>query len=254
MERVAGRCGFSRVCREDPAVEGAPSTRTANVGPIGSEQNGEHRTHRQTRFGDSLSDEAMSETTGVADLLVGVRRGQTASFNELCDLLYEELRCIASRHRRRWDGDFTLETTALVHEAYLKLADASSFDWRDRAHFFAVASRAMRQILVNYAERRRAQKRGGGAPHLSLDEVNPVSPGAVEEILTLHEALERLAEYSERQARVVEYRFFSGLQLRETAEVLGVSMSTVERDWAAASAWLHEEIRHTLGRRPEAGP
>lgn len=196
----------------------------------------------------------MSKTTGVAALLVGVRRGHTGSFNDLCDLLYEELRRLASRHRRCWDGDFTLETTALVHEAYLKLADAASTDWKDRAHFFAVASRAMRQILVNYAERQRALKRGGGAPHLSLDGVNPVSPGASDEILALHEALERLEEYSERQARVVEYRFFSGLRLRETAEVLGVSLSTVERDWTAASAWLREEMRQSLDGSSDPGP
>ena len=196
----------------------------------------------------------MSETTAVGTLLLGVRQGSGESFNELCDLLYDELHRLARQHRRCWDRDFTLETTALVHEAYLKLADASSTDWKDRAHFFAVASRAMRQILVNYAERRCALKRGGGAPHLSLDEVNPVSPGAADEILALHEALERLGEYSARQARVVECRFFSGLRLRETAEVLGVSVSTVERDWTAASAWLREEMRQTLDLASSSDP
>jgi RNA polymerase sigma-70 factor, ECF subfamily len=189
----------------------------------------------------------MSDNTGVAELLVEVRRGHEPSFNELCEILYGELRVLASRHRRSWGGDFTLQTTALVHEAFLKLAGAAEPDWKDRAHFFAVASRAMRQILVNYAERRRAQKRGGGAPHLSLDEANPVSPSAVEEILVLHEALDRLEAVHQRQARVVEHRFFSGLRMHETAEVLGVSVRTVERDWAAASAWLKREIRETLG-------
>jgi RNA polymerase sigma-70 factor, ECF subfamily len=189
----------------------------------------------------------MPDPSSVPALLKDVREGQQTSFDELCDVLYEELRILASRHRREWDGDYTLQTTALVHEAYLKLAGSSRQDWKDRAHFFAVASRAMRQILVSYAERRQAQKRGGGWTQVPLDSANPVSPGAVHEILTLHQALDRLGEHNDRQVRVVECRFFSGLEIRETAEVLGVSVSTVERDWAMASAWLREEMGQAMG-------
>jgi RNA polymerase sigma factor (TIGR02999 family) len=192
----------------------------------------------------------MPESTQVQDLLQEVREGDPDSFNELCDALYDELRLLASRHRRKWTGDFTLETTALVHEAYLKLAGSTGLDCSDRAHFFEVASRAMRQVLVNYAERRRAKKRGGEEVHISLDQANPVSPSAADEIVTLHEALERLAKHSQRQVRIVELRFFAGLRSHETAEVLGVSVSTVEREWVAASAWLRVEIRDALSLGP----
>jgi RNA polymerase sigma factor (TIGR02999 family) len=225
------------------SVEGAFGSRVGLPVPAPSSKRGmgggcgEIRTRRL-----ALSSPAMPDSTAIPDLLKEVRGGCQDSFHELCDALYGELRVLASRHRRGWEGDFTLQTTALVHEVYLKLAGSSRQDWRDRAHFFAVASRAMRQILVNYAERRQSQKRGGGWTEVPLDEVNPVSPGAVHEILTLHQALKRLAEHSERQVQVVECRFFSGLELRETAEVLGVSVSTVERDWAVASAWLRAEM------------
>jgi RNA polymerase sigma factor (TIGR02999 family) len=183
-------------------------------------------------------------------LLESVRAGDRRALDELFAVVYHDLRQVAHGQRLRWDGDFTLQTTALVHEAYLKLAGSKASDWRNRAHFFAVASRAMRQILVNYAERRRAAKRGGPAESLPLDEVNPVAPEAAEELLALNEALGRLEAVSERQSRVVEHRFFGGLALRETAEVLGVSLATVKRDWALASAWLREEVRLALAPGP----
>lgn len=170
-------------------------------------------------------------------------QGDREALDEVFALVYDELHRRARAQRRRWSGDQTLDTTALVHEAYLKLVDQSRAEWNDRAHFLAVAARAMRHVLVNYAEQRRAAKRGGGAPHVPLDENNPVSEETADEVIALHEALERLADVSERQARVVEARFFAGLSIEETAAALDISPATVKRDWQLASAWLHREIR-----------
>jgi len=186
----------------------------------------------------------------VTRLVRAAREGDRAAVDELFQTLYEELRTLARRQRGRWQGDYTLNTTALVHEAYLKLVDQTRADWRDRAHFCATAATAMRHVLVNYAERRLAAKRGAGAAQVPLDDAvhgdqdpNPVPEESAEEILALHEALQRLELMSSRQRRVVECRFFVGLPIPETAEALGVSAATVKRDWAAASAWLHREIR-----------
>jgi RNA polymerase sigma factor (TIGR02999 family) len=170
-------------------------------------------------------------------------RGDREALDEVFALVYDELRRRAQAQRRRWSGDQTLDTTALVHEAYLKLVDQSRAQWNDRAHFLAVAARAMRHVLVNYAEQRRAAKRGGGAPHVPLDENNPVSEETADEVIALHEALQRLADVSERQARVVEARFFAGLSIEETAAALDISPATVKRDWQLASAWLHREMQ-----------
>jgi RNA polymerase sigma factor (TIGR02999 family) len=191
----------------------------------------------------------MHETEDIARLLAAVRRGDPGALNALFSRVYEPLLALSREHRRRWEGDFTLDTTALVHEAYLKLARHDAVDWKDRAHFFAVASSAMRQILVNYAERRRTQKRGGGVELVPLDEVNPVSPDVAEELLVLNDALSRLERIEPRRCRVVECRFFAGLAIHETAEALGVSEATVKRDWALASAWLRREVQ--LGLRIE---
>lgn len=179
----------------------------------------------------------------VADLLAGARASDKGALEELFELVYEELHALAHAQRRRWSGNYTLNTTALVHEAYLKLAGSTARSWKDRAHFLAVAARAMRQILVNYAERQSAAKRGGEAVVLPLEAAQPASPATAEEILALDEALGRLESRSRRQARVVECRFFTGLDVTETAEVLGVSAATVKRDWALASAWLYQELR-----------
>jgi RNA polymerase sigma factor (TIGR02999 family) len=184
----------------------------------------------------------MIDASEITRLLHAADAGDEAAASRLFAEVYAELHRSAAAQRRRWRGDETLNTTALVHEAYIKLLGNGSGGWRDRSHFFAVAARAMRQILVNYAERRRAEKRGGGAEHVALDEANPVSPEAADEVLALHEALGRLEELNERQARVVEHRFFVGLAIDETAEVLGVSPATVKRDWALASAWLRREV------------
>jgi len=139
--------------------------------------------------------------------------------------------------------DHTLQTTALVNEAYLRLADQTNPSWQSRAHFFAVAARAMRQILVNYAQSYRAQKRGGGAIKVELDEAAIISPEQTTEILDVHEALERLATLDSRKAHVVELKYFGGLKHDEIAEVLKISTVTVRRDWVFAKAWLYTELR-----------
>ena len=182
----------------------------------------------------------------ITERLRAAGHGDREALNEVFALVYDELRRRARAQRQRWSGDQTLDTTALVHEAYLKLVDQSRAQWNDRAHFLAVAAKAMRHVLVNYAEQYRAAKRGGGAPHVPLDESNPVSEEVADEVIALHEALERLADVSERQARVVEARFFAGLSVDETAAALDISPATVKRDWTLASAWLHREIQTSL--------
>jgi RNA polymerase sigma factor (TIGR02999 family) len=163
--------------------------------------------------------------------------------SELAPLVYDELRLMASRQLARQHQGHTLNTTALVHEAYLKLVNQASRSWQDRAHFLSVAAVAMRHILVNHAHKRNAQKRGAGRASVTLDEaLVPGEEMRTEELLALDEALDRLNQVSPRQRAVVEYRFFGGLTHEEIAEVLGVSVPTVRRDWRLARAWLSREI------------
>jgi RNA polymerase sigma factor (TIGR02999 family) len=183
----------------------------------------------------------MSETAEVRHLLAGVRVGSEESWHRLFDVVYADLRRIARRHLGGQQTG-TLGTTALVNEAYLRLA-GSGGPWEDRAHFFAVASRAMRQILVSNARRRLAQKRGGGAGDVELQDHHAPDDPRVLEILQLDEALTRLAGLNERLARVVELRFFGDLSEEETAEVLGVTQRTVRRDWRKARLFLHDQLR-----------
>jgi RNA polymerase sigma factor (TIGR02999 family) len=178
----------------------------------------------------------------VTQLLEHWSRGDDAALAELTPLVYEELRRLAHRQMGGERPDHTLQTTALVNEAYLRLADQTNLRWQNRAHFFAVAARAMRQILVNYAKSYRAQKRGGGALKVDLDDVAIVSPAESKEIVDLHEALERLATLDSRKAQVVELKYFGGLNYDEMAEVLKISPVTVRRDWEFARAWLHTEL------------
>jgi len=180
----------------------------------------------------------------VTDLLVQWGQGDDAALTELTPLVYEELHRIAHRHMGGQRPDHTLQTTALVNEAYLRLADQTNPNWQSRAHFFAVAARAMRQILVSYARSNRAQKRGGGALKVELDEVTIVSPEQSQEIVDLHEALERLATLDSRKAQVVELKYFGGLNYDEMAEVLKISPVTVRRDWRFAKAWLYKELHN----------
>jgi RNA polymerase sigma-70 factor (ECF subfamily) len=179
----------------------------------------------------------------VTQLLADWSRGDDAAFAKLTPLIYEELRRLAHHHMGGQRPDHTLQTTALVNEAYLRLADQTNPSWQNRAHFFAVAARAMRQILVTYARSQRSQKRGGGARKVELDEAAIVSPEESKEIVDLHEALERLAALDSRKARVVELKYFGGLNHGEIAEVMKISTVTVRRDWVFAKAWLYTELR-----------
>jgi len=191
--------------------------------------------------------------TRVTQLLSDLSNGDSAAVDALFALLYDELRAIAHRQRRRWQGDDTLQTTALVHEAFLKLVDQDRIAAESRAHFLAVAARAMRHILCNYARDQRAQKRGGGVAHVRLDashanaEPSNVSSDPMEVLVALDEVLRRLEQVDPRQSNVVECRFFGGLTIEETATALGVSPRTVKRDWAMAQAWLHREMSTRSG-------
>jgi RNA polymerase sigma factor (TIGR02999 family) len=180
----------------------------------------------------------------VTQLLADWSQGDDAALTKLTPLVYEELRRLAHHHMVGQRPDHTLQTTALVNEAYLRLAGQTNPSWQDRAHFFAVAARAMRQILVNYAESLRTQKRGGGALKVELNEAAIVSPEQLKEIGDVHEALERLATVDSRKARVVELKYFAGLNHNEIAEVMKTSVITIRRDWAFAKAWLHKELNN----------
>jgi RNA polymerase sigma-70 factor (ECF subfamily) len=180
----------------------------------------------------------------VTQLLAEWSDGDNAALAELTPLVYEELRRLAHHFMEGQRPDHTLQTTALVDEAYLRLADQTSPSWQNRAHFFAVAARAMRQILVNYARSNRAQKRGGGALKVELDEAAIVSPEQSQAIVDLHEALERLGTLDSRKARVVELKYFGGLNHDEIAEVMKISTVTVRRDWVFAKAWLYDELHN----------
>src|SRR5437870_2226164 len=178
----------------------------------------------------------------VTELLVRWSQGDDAALAELTPLVYGELRRLAHRHIVGERPDHTLQTTALVNDAYLRLADQTNPRWENRAHFFAVAARAMRQILVSYARSQRSQKRGGGALKVDLDEAALVSPEESQEIVDLHEALEQLSALDSRKAQVVELKYFGGLNYDEIAEVLKISRITARRDWEFAKLWLYTEL------------
>src|SRR5437762_6867989 len=180
----------------------------------------------------------------VTELLVQWSNGNDAALAELTPLVYEELHRVAHHHLSGQRPDHTLQTTALVNEAYLRLADQTNPRWQNRAHFFAVAARAMRQILVSYARTQQAQKRGGGAFKVDLDEVALVSPAESKEIVDLHEALEQLSALDSRKAQVVELKYFGGLNYDEIAEVLKISRITARRDWEFAKVWLYTELHN----------
>ena len=187
-------------------------------------------------------DEATVSPHRVTQLLQQWSHGNDAALVELTPLIYEELRRLAHYQMGGQRADHTLQTTALVHEAYLRLADQTNPNWQDRAHFFAVAARAMRQIVVDYARSYQSQKRGGGAVKIELDEAALISPEQSKEIVDLHEALEGLATLDLRKAEVVELKYFGGLDYDEIAEVLKISKITVRRDWEFARAWLLKEL------------
>ena len=179
---------------------------------------------------------------GVTELLVAWSEGEQAALDKLVPLVYAELRRIAHRFMRRERPGRTLQTTALVNEAYVRLIDASQVRWQDRAHFFAISAQLMRRILGGFARSRRYLKRGGGAQKVSLDEALVGSPEKGRDLVALDDALEALGVTDKRKSQVVELRFFGGLSVEETAEVLKVSPDTVLRDWRLAKVWLAREM------------
>jgi RNA polymerase sigma factor (TIGR02999 family) len=183
--------------------------------------------------------------TGLTQLLLDARDGGAAALDRVFPFVYDKLRAIAHVHLGRDGEGRTVSTTALVHEAYLKLVDAERLEWQDRAHFFSLASRAMRQILIDYARRYRSARRGGELRRVDLDDVQIAVADRAETLVSLDAALVRLAEMSPRLAQVVELRFFGGLTEEDTAKVLGVTDRTVRRDWIKARGWLHQEMHST---------
>jgi RNA polymerase sigma factor (TIGR02999 family) len=185
----------------------------------------------------------MGDTPGeVTRLLKAWSEGDNAALGQLTPLVYDELRRLAARYMRRERPGHTLQTSALINEAYLRLVDSRGVQWQNRAHFFGVSAQMMRRILVDFARARQNLKRGGGAQHASLDEAMVSAPERSTDLLALDEALERLAALSPRQSRVVVLRYFGGLTEEEMAEVLNVSPRTVRNDWGLARAWLFREL------------
>ena len=178
----------------------------------------------------------------ITALLLAWSHGQSSALDQLIPLVHDELHRIAKRYMRRERPGQTMQTTALVDEAYLRLIDSSRVHWQNRAHFFAIAAQLMRRILVDFARRRHNLKGGGAATKVSFDEALVVSREAGAEMIAVDDALNTLASLDARQSQVVELRFFGGLSINETAEVLKVSEGTVRRDWSLAKAWLHREL------------
>ena len=178
----------------------------------------------------------------VTELLDQVQRGNATALDELIPLVYGELKALAARYLRAERPDHTLQPTALVHECFLRLVEQRNASWNNRAHFFAIAAQAMRRILVDHARHHRAEKRGGSASAITLDE-NLIGASAEPlDVEWVSDAVERLARLDERQARLVELRFFGGLTIEETATALGISPATVKREWLSAKAWLQREL------------
>jgi RNA polymerase sigma factor (TIGR02999 family) len=183
----------------------------------------------------------------ITQLLMNWSQGDKAALDQLVPLVYPELRRLAKRHMNRENPAHTLQTSALINEAYLKLVDQQNVQWQNRAHFFAVAAQVMRHILVDHARTRNYAKRGGGASKLPLDEAAALTERRATELIALDDALRDLARLDERRSQIIELRFFGGLSLEETAEVMNISPSTVQREWRAARAWLH----HTIENKPD---
>lgn len=190
--------------------------------------------------GHQVSRESSSPVT---ELLVRWRGGDREALESLMPLVYDELRRLANHYLQRERSDHTLQSTALVHEAYMRLAGENAPQWQNRAHFFGIAARVMRQILVEYARSHSAAKRGGaGACKITLDESLELAQRTDVDVVALDGALNRLSELDPQQSRIVELRFFTGLTIEDTSEVMGLSPATVKRDWTSARAWLHREI------------
>jgi RNA polymerase sigma factor (TIGR02999 family) len=183
----------------------------------------------------------------VTQLLAQWSGGDQAALDQLLPLVYSELRRLASAYLRRERSNHTLQSTALVHEAFMRLVNQQDVQWKNRAHFFAIAAQMIRRILVDYARSQHAEKRGSGAVKLALDEAMavPQVSGTDIDLLSLNDALDRLCEMDERQSRIVELRFFAGLSIEETAEVMSLSPASIKREWQTARAWLFREMTRT---------
>ena len=186
----------------------------------------------------------------MTQLLLAWSAGKTGAEDSLFQVVYDELKRIARRYLNREREDHTLQPTALVHEAYLRMVDQTRVSWQNRAQFYGVAATMMRRILVNHARGLATEKRGGAAQRLSLDEGSFSSTESATDLLALDEALQRLAHLDERKSRVVELLFFGGLENKEAAEVLGVSEKTVQRDWQMARSWLYRELSNNMSEPP----
>jgi RNA polymerase sigma-70 factor, ECF subfamily len=201
----------------------------------------------------------MSENQDVTLLLSALTRGDDGAASKLIPVVYDELRRLAGSYMRRERADHTLQATALVHEAYLKLVEQRSVNWQSRAHFFGVAAQLMRRILIDHARGHSRQKRGGEQQKVSLDEALIFTEQQANELLAVDDSLNQLAKIDPRQAKVVEMRFFGGLSVEEAAEALGVSPKTVKREWSVAKAWLYADLKErygidatTMGERQDA--
>ncbi|MBK7104697.1 MAG: sigma-70 family RNA polymerase sigma factor [Ignavibacteriae bacterium] len=183
-----------------------------------------------------------SKSQNITQLLNSATAGDNFALNNILPIVYGELRKISSKYLRDEYKKHTLQTTELVHEAYIKLIGDQNLSWESRAHFYGIAAKSMRQILVDYARKKKSEKRGLGKTQLSLDDLNFVLADSEEQILNLNEALNKLEKLEERSCKIVELRFFSGLSLEETADMLNISLATVKRDWQFAKAWLYREI------------
>lgn len=184
----------------------------------------------------------MKSTPGITELLIDAQNGSRESLDELLPLVYDELKRVAGRQLAGERPNHTLQATALLHEAYIRLIDQHSVDWTNRAHFFSIASEMMRRILVNHAESRAAKKRGDGKTVLCLDDINSFPQADSVDVLVLDSALNRLEKLDRQQAKIIELKFFAGLTTEETARVLGISDSTVKREWRMAKAWLSTQL------------
>ncbi len=185
----------------------------------------------------------MNDVQAVTKLLVDWSNGNNKALDNLMPLVYDELQRIARRFLNYERPDHTLDTSALVHEAYLNLIDQRRVSWQNKAHFFALASQSMRRILINHARKRRAVKRGGGQRNISLDEQVVSVDEQNDRLLALDESLTRLETFDPRLARIVEYRYFGGLTIEETAAVLSLSPATIKREWQTAKAWLYRDMK-----------
>ena len=190
---------------------------------------------------------AMSESQEVTLLLSALTRGEDGAASKLVPVVYDELRRLAGSYMRRERVDHTLQATALVHEAYMRLVEQRSINWQNRAHFFGIAAQLMRRILIDHARGHTREKRGGEQTKVSLDEAFVFVEQRADELLAVDDSLNVLAKIDPRQARIVELRFFGGLSVEEAAEVLGVSPKTVKRDWSVAKAWLYADLKERYG-------